>query len=155
MKYKCIKDFYIEDSKIISDGDIIIVDDTKTQIYNLTRGVDILNIPIDMIIKNLVNIDDWYDTPNTDYDKFVAITKEMRTTYKRKNHDYGNSFGQSLDKFGLIASAVRVGDKINRFESLITKDAKVVDESIRDTLLDAANYLIMTVMWMDDNNKNL
>ena len=38
---------------------------------------------------------------------------------------------------------------MNRIESLTKKEAQVKDESIKDTLLDMANYAIMTVMWMD------
>lgn len=82
-------------------------------------------------------------------EKFTEITNNMAKTYAAKNHDYGNSFEQSLDKFGLVASVVRLGDKMNRIESLTNKEAKVNDESIKDTLLDMANYAIMTVMWMD------
>ena len=40
---------------------------------------------------------------------------------------------------------------MNRIESLTKKEAQVKDESIKDTLLDMANYAIMTVMWMDKN----
>lgn len=80
--------------------------------------------------------------------KFMDITANMAKTYAAKNHDYGNSFEQSLDKFGLVASIVRMGDKINRIESLSKKEAKVKDESIKDTLLDLATYSVMTVMWL-------
>lgn len=82
-------------------------------------------------------------------EKFTEITSNMAKTYAAKNHDYGNSFEQSLDKFGLVASVVRLGDKMNRIESLTKKESQVKDESIKDTLLDMANYAIMTVMWMD------
>lgn len=82
-------------------------------------------------------------------EKFTEITSNMAKTYAAKSHDYGNSFEQSLDKFGLVASVVRLGDKMNRIESLTKKEAQVKDESIKDTLLDMANYAIMTVMWMD------
>ena len=83
-------------------------------------------------------------------ERFTEITNNMAKTYAAKNHDYGNSFDKSLDKFGLVASVVRIGDKMNRIESLVQKKAMVQDESIRDTLLDMANYAIMTVMWMDN-----
>lgn len=81
--------------------------------------------------------------------QFMDITANMAKTYAAKNHDYGNSFEQSLDKFGLVASIVRMGDKMNRIESLSKKEAEVKDESIKDTLLDLANYAIMTVMWLN------
>lgn len=85
--------------------------------------------------------------------QFKEVVKGMISTYIRKNHDYGNSFDKSLDKFGLVASVVRIGDKMNRIESLVQKKTMVQDESIRDTLLDMANYAIMTVMWMDNQKK--
>lgn len=86
-------------------------------------------------------------------EKFTEITSNMAKTYAAKNHDYGNSFDKSLDKFGIVASIVRMGDKMNRIESLTNKEAKVNDESVKDTLLDLANYAIMTVMWLDKTRK--
>ena len=86
-------------------------------------------------------------------ERFTEITNNMAKTYAAKNHDYGNSFDKSLDKFGIVASTVRMGDKMNRIESLTNKEAKVNDESIKDTLLDLANYAIMTVMWLDKTRK--
>ena len=85
--------------------------------------------------------------------QFMDITTDMAKTYAAKNHDYGNSFGESLDEFGLIASIVRINDKMNRIKSLIKKKAEVKDETIQDTLLDMANYCIMTVMWMNKTKK--
>lgn len=84
---------------------------------------------------------------------FIDITTDMAKTYAAKNHDYGNSFEESLDEFGLVASVVRLGDKMNRIKSLIKKEARVKDESIKDTLLDLATYSIMTLMWLNKVNK--
>lgn len=91
---------------------------------------------------------------NSNTQQFMDITTNMAKTYAAKNHDYGNSFDQSLDKFGLMASIVRMGDKMNRLETLVTKKAQVEDESIKDTLLDLANYSIMTVMWLNKNDND-
>lgn len=85
--------------------------------------------------------------------QFKNIVETVTETYIAKNHDYGNSFEQSLDKFGLIAAIVRMGDKMNRIESLSKKEAEVKGESIKDTLLDLASYSIMTLMWLNKNNK--
>ena len=84
---------------------------------------------------------------------FMGITTNMAKTYAAKNHYYGNSFEQSCDKFGIIASVVRLGDKMNRIESLAVKKAEDKDESIKDTLLDLATYSIMTLMWLNKVNK--
>lgn len=88
--------------------------------------------------------------------QFKNICEEMLTTFERKNHDYGDSFTQTVDKFGLIASGVRMHDKLERFVTLAQKDISMkVDESMRDTLLDLANYAIMTVMYIDDEIKEV
>ena len=84
---------------------------------------------------------------------FMDITTDMAKTYAAKNHDYGNSFEESLDEFGLVASGVRLGDKMHRPKSLIKKEAQVKDESLKDTLLDLATYSIMTVMWLNTQSK--
>ena len=79
------------------------------------------------------------------------ICQELTETYKKKNADYGNSFGNSLDKHGLIAGIVRMDDKMSRLISLNSKnEQQVMDESLRDTLMDLANYAIMSVMWLDE-----
>lgn len=87
-----------------------------------------------------------------DTSSFDTITDELKDTYVKKNHDYGNSFDKSIDKFGLTAAVVRMSDKMERLSSLINKDAKV-DESIRDTVMDLANYCIMTAMYLDKKEK--
>ena len=74
----------------------------------------------------------------------------VHDVYVRKNHDYGDSFGRSFKKYGIVAALVRMEDKWNRLENLAggTKQ-KVLDEGIRDTCLDLANYCLMTVMELD------
>lgn len=82
--------------------------------------------------------------------KFKNITEEMVSTYVKKNADYGDSFSQSINKFGWVAAATRMSDKLERFCNLtIEGKTPQVNESTRDTLLDLANYAIMTVMEID------
>ena len=90
------------------------------------------------------------------YDEHILekIFKEMFSTYCKKNADYGNSFEKSIEKFGLVASAVRLSDKLERFSNLICNDAQVKDESIEDTLLDMANYAAMTVLYLRKTRKD-
>ena len=83
--------------------------------------------------------------------RFRFITEEMVTLYSKKNADYGDAFTQSLDEDGLLVSKIRIKDKLNRFSQLIDNDALVNDESMRDTLIDLANYTVMTLMWLDEN----
>ena len=65
-----------------------------------------------------------FSNPTTS-DKLVLghgeICQELTETYKKKNADYGNSFGNSLDKHGLIAGIVRMDDKMSRLISLNSK----------------------------------
>ena len=45
---------------------------------------------------------------------------------------------------------IRLSDKLNRVKALTRGDSqKVKDESLRDTLLDLANYAILAAMEMD------
>lgn len=85
---------------------------------------------------------------------FIDITNSLTKIYQAKNQDYGNSFERSLYKFGLVASIIRLNDKMNRIESLSQTKAKVEGESIEDTLLDLANYAIMTVIWLRKSRVN-
>ena len=90
-------------------------------------------------------------TYNNEPHPFEEITDKMFETYLRKNEDYGNSFDQSLDKWGLSVAAIRLGDKLNRFESFVkNKSFEVKDESVRDTLMDLGCYSIMTIMYLDN-----
>lgn len=81
------------------------------------------------------------------------ICKELNVLYERKNHDYGDSFHQSFEEEGMAMARIRLGDKLSRFKTLTRNGGQqVADESIRDTLIDLANYAIMTVMEMEDDS---
>ena len=84
---------------------------------------------------------------------FSDITKDMTELYERKNKDYGNSFDKTLNEFGIVAGLIRLNDKMNRVKSIYNKDVSVKDESLEDTLIDLANYAVMTLMWIN-NKKN-
>ena len=91
-------------------------------------------------------------TNNQNVKRFNELAQRMCKLYENKNADYGNSFDISLDKYGLIAALTRMSDKFNRMESLILKnDRKVKDEKLEDTMIDLANYAMMTVLWMKNN----
>lgn len=75
------------------------------------------------------------------------ICDYLNDLYAKKNHDYGDSFHHTFVEEGLAMSRIRLGDKFSRFKTLSRGDASQVrDESIEDTLLDLANYAIMTVL---------
>lgn len=78
------------------------------------------------------------------------VCEEINDLYTRKNHDYGDSFHQTFVEEGMAMARIRLGDKFSRFKTLSWGgEQKVNDESIRDTLIDLANYAIMTVVEME------
>lgn len=84
------------------------------------------------------------------------LCEKLNETYKNKNSDYGNSFGETFNKLGIVSAVTRISDKYNRLVSLCTKseeERRVKDESIVDTLLDMANYCIMTVIELEKNKQ--
>lgn len=80
-----------------------------------------------------------------------ALCDELNALYARKNHDYGDSFHLSFVEEGLAMPRIRLGDKFNRFKTLSRSAGREVkDESIRDTLIDLANYALMTILEMEE-----
>ena len=79
-------------------------------------------------------------------DMHMQICKELNELYARKNADYGDSFGKSFKEYGMAMPCIRLEDKLNRIKALSKQTAQVNDESITDTLMDLANYAIMTLV---------
>lgn len=79
--------------------------------------------------------------------QLLTVQKEALELFKKKNADYGDSFAT----YGPIGVIVRIGDKINRLNSITKNGINMVnDESLRDTLIDLHNYSAMAVMLMDE-----
>jgi hypothetical protein len=81
------------------------------------------------------------------------ICERLNKIYSAKNKDYGDSFSEDFQEYGLIMPAIRLEDKIRRYKQLIRQDAEVKDESIIDTLLDLANYSIMTIIEIENKDR--
>lgn len=80
------------------------------------------------------------------------LCDKLHEIYVAKNTAYGDSFGKSFDDWGIVSAAVRINDKVNRFNNLAKHpDVDRGDEAISDTAMDAANYFIMTVMELEKN----
>ena len=99
------------------------------------------------------NTPDEYFGPKNKYQEHLDKMLEMHELYYTKNKDYGDAFTQSLDKYGPIAALVRMEDKWNRLSNLITKgeEGLIKSESVEDTLIDLANYAIMTSLYLRGN----
>lgn len=84
-------------------------------------------------------------------EKHQKICNELNVLYAKKNHDYGDSFHLSFVEEGMAMARIRLSDKLNRFKTLSRNmKQEVNDESIRDTLIDLANYAIMTILEMEN-----
>lgn len=82
-----------------------------------------------------------------------AVCEALKEIYIQKNADYGNSFSEQYQEHGLLSSVIRLDDKMRRLKQLVHSEAQVKEESVKDTLIDLANYAIMTVMEMKDSKK--
>lgn len=76
---------------------------------------------------------------------FNKITTEMENLYRQKNRRYGNSFSKLYHELGLVSAKVQIGHKYSRL--LNTQE----EEAAKDTLIDMANYCIMTLMEIKKN----
>lgn len=78
------------------------------------------------------------------------ICTELNRLYARKNADYGDSFHKTYVEEGMAMARIRLSDKLERFKRLTrSNEQHVQDESVRDTLIDLANYAIMTILEID------
>lgn len=79
---------------------------------------------------------------------FNEMTKEMCEIFARKRHDYGPSTTETYEKFGPVSMLVRMHDKMGRLDNLICNNMqeRVLDERIDDTLMDLANYALITIL---------
>ena len=83
---------------------------------------------------------------------FKEFTDQLAETLLEKNQAYGDSFTKSVDRYGLSVIGVRLSDKYNRIEHLITNhELKENDESLEDTLLDLAGYSILGLKYLEEH----
>lgn len=87
--------------------------------------------------------------------RLEEIMENCLDLYKKKNADYGNSFAEVYKELGFESGLVQILHKVNRIKGIYNKGkADVENESIRDSLIDLANYALMTVVEMElENNK--
>lgn len=93
---------------------------------------------------------------NPDVKRFSDIAYELTRLYEKKNAAYGNSFGDTYKKLGIISAVTRLSDKYNRLCNLVTKPyIDDIGESLEDTLKDLAAYSIMTIMEMRQSKADI
>jgi len=90
-------------------------------------------------------------------EKHKELLDNLHNLYIAKNHDYGDSVHDTYEKYGLISFLVRMEDKLNRVRTLNKNinNIQVPTEKIEDTLLDLANYAILAVLELkEEEEKN-
>jgi deoxyadenosine/deoxycytidine kinase len=93
---------------------------------------------------------------NTYVDYFNDILEDMKAVHEKKNADYGNNFHKRYKRWGFLTALLRLSDKMERLENIYEKgEIQVKDESVEDTLLDLANYAVMTIVELKNDKKVL
>lgn len=143
--YLCLKDVIIDKILYFKTG-------CKYQCKENDYLINCNKVPINMVTNAF---EKQFIVVNTELDMFKSIVNNMVNTYEKKSKDYGNSFEKTCDKYGIVAALTRMEDKMNRLEAVTkNKETQVKNETIQDTLLDLANYSILTYMWLNKNNNN-
>lgn len=77
------------------------------------------------------------------------ICKDLHDLFQKKNADYGNSFADIYAEVGMPYAYGHLAEKLRRIRSLMNQPANVKGESMRDSLIDLANYAILTIVELD------
>ena len=80
------------------------------------------------------------------------VANKLNRVYADKNHDYLDSFAVGYHLFDKMSIVQRLLDKWLRLFGLSYNKAKVKNESFKDSLLDIANYCIMTVIEIENDS---
>ena len=88
---------------------------------------------------------------------FRDMTVAMGEIFARKRHSYGQTTTETFEKFGPVSMVTRMHDKLGRLDNLLVFNGKnaVVDESVDDTLLDLANYALITILELRKEKERL
>jgi hypothetical protein len=87
------------------------------------------------------------------FQRHKEICSELKDMYVLKNEAYGDSFSKTFRELGIISSVTRMNDKMERIKAL-AKGSRENDEKMEETLRDLANYVIMTIMEIEDELEN-
>ena len=104
-------------------------------------------MPLDSEVAVLKDISPEEDT--TRVSQMKKVQEESLELFRKKNADYGDAFAN----YGVIGILVRMGDKINRLQSITSKKVSLINtESLRDTLIDLHNYAMGIMLLDEDKN---
>ena len=96
----------------------------------------------------------------TSAEKFRDLQDEIYRLFVNKNIDYGDAFKEN----GSIGTLIRIKEKVGRLNNFIQINSEgitykkskpnVIDESLRDTLMDLNSYSLMMLMLLDEEFKS-
>lgn len=83
--------------------------------------------------------------------EFERLTRQMSQTFAQKRNDYGQSTTETFEKFGPVSMLTRMHDKMARLDRLLGQNVEraVNGEKVEDTLMDLANYALITIIEID------
>ena len=94
--------------------------------------------------------------------RFYALLERMADVHSRKSHDYaGEEDWQANFRLSAlcgvppwVGAVVRMTDKLARLAAFAKQgELEVPDERVEDTLLDLANYALLTLLLYQDEGK--
>lgn len=90
-------------------------------------------------------------TIKKEIEEFERLTRLMSQTFAQKRNDYGQSTTETFEKFGPVSMLTRMHDKMSRLDRLLGQNVEraVEGEKVQDTLMDLANYALITIIEMD------
>ena len=140
-----------ENNYEIEDKSTTLSKEKETLINNIIKEIE---------TSDTIGIQDNYHKVTFKCPEYIDIAKpfnkiifEMAELYEKKNQDYGNAFGQLFNEYGINYAIMHLHEKLNRIKS-VTKNNKHNNESIKDSLIDMANYAIMTIIELNNQNDN-
>jgi hypothetical protein len=95
-------------------------------------------------------------------ERFYQLLNEMKKTHYLKSKDYGDEEDvlanfRTCEMAGIPAwkgCCVRIGDKFSRIMGFAKKEKlEVKDESIKDTLIDMANYALIALILYEETRE--
>ena len=95
-------------------------------------------------------------TIKQEIEMFKDLTTRMNEVFTKKRLDYGQSTTETYEKFGPVSMLTRMHDKMGRLDRLLGANMHVnnLDEKVEDTLLDLANYALITILEMSKVRMN-
>lgn len=83
----------------------------------------------------------------------LSICEKLNQIYEAKNHDYGDSFSAARKEIPFYTLG-KLYDKFSRYKNIVkVGQNRVIDETIKDTLYDMANYCIMELLEMQNEEE--